>query len=170
MLRAMSCVSSVTDEVRQGSTVRRCDEVEQVHVLSCLSFSKLQNEEQLDRELDFSAHIRRRTGRMADLHSSVEGVRPNPTRTLGAALAPSGRNAHAEEFTELILPASSRDVDVPVTATPSTMIIRHLDAMRTFGSYKNSRSGSARKTDYSNREATEWDVRLDVSSLLPALS
>nr|QTE03498.1 MAG: replication-associated protein [Grus japonensis CRESS-DNA-virus sp.] len=37
--------------------------------------------------------------------------------------------------------------------------------MRTFGNYKNSKSGGARKVEYNKRESTQWDLRFDTSKI-----
>ncbi len=37
--------------------------------------------------------------------------------------------------------------------------------MRTYGTYKNSKSGGARKPVYANRESTQWDLRFDTSKV-----
>ena len=95
-------------------------------------------------------------------------MRINASWVLGATLATALWQPYPRESSGQILPVRYRNLHVPRSWPADSIVILHFDAMRPFGSYKNRRSGGALAKIYADREATEWDVRLDVSSLLPA--
>nr|QTE03564.1 MAG: replication-associated protein [Syrmaticus reevesii CRESS-DNA-virus sp.] len=74
-------------------------------------------------------------------------------------------NITFKRWTQPILSTGSGQLHVSCKGPTTSIVIPTFATMRTYGNYKNSKSGGARKVIYANRESCQWDLRFDTATI-----
>nr|QTE03487.1 MAG: replication-associated protein [Fringilla montifringilla CRESS-DNA-virus sp.] len=156
---------------RRDSRLECCDVLGEVLRASC-SFGKLRNEEQLDSRLDGSPRFNPSPNVLDYLLRNMERRTTAGVRILGASLVEGARDPYPRERSGRILPTCTEPILVSTVQQKKRLELTSHSAhsptcvkMRTFGkNYKEHPKTVQRvsNADYKNREAVEWDIRLDL--------
>nr|QTE03409.1 MAG: replication-associated protein [Phoenicopteridae CRESS-DNA-virus sp.] len=97
----------------------------------------------------------------------MERIGSDPTGVLYSTMAANIWFAkfNFKRWTQPIISTGSGQLHDSWQGTTTSIVIPTFATMRTFGTYKNSKSGGARKPIYANRESCQWDLRFDTSKI-----